>query len=366
MPTHAPEGVTRSAQTVGPDGARSSPSSSGATVPRRTPSVSSEFAERSLSRVTDGTGSRDTRAWRSASVQVRRARLGVVFGGGGALGAFEVGVIDALASQSIVPDLLIGTSVGAINAAYWGFHPTAEGGCRLLDLWLRAGRTVMLPEGRQPVLLRRVRGHDYVVRQRLLARPLKQGFNAPARIEDSRVPLIVVTVDPLKRELVRLTTGPLVPALLASAAVPGLFPPARVGGRWLIDGGLLANCDIEAAMEAGMSDVIAVDLMGQPAPGPLTLQTVLERALGLALRRQTDLLLARVQPRLRLVVLRPRLIQPPGFTDLDRTRELFEAGRAAGGHLVASSLGADRHVRPGVISFTARNPAAREDGVARG
>jgi predicted acylesterase/phospholipase RssA len=81
---------------------------------------------------------------------VRPPRLAVVLGGGASLGAFEVGVIDVLARRGIVPDLLVGTSIGAVNAAFWALHPSPDVGARLLEFWLDCDRSTMIPTARFP------------------------------------------------------------------------------------------------------------------------------------------------------------------------------------------------------------------------
>src|SRR5919201_5167213 len=88
----------------------------------------------------------------------RRPLLAVVLGGGGTRGAYEVGVIDALASAGIIPDMLVGTSVGAINAAFWALNPTRDAGRRLLDVWLETDRSLLAPEGWLQILPRLIRG----------------------------------------------------------------------------------------------------------------------------------------------------------------------------------------------------------------
>src|SRR5262245_63668687 len=89
----------------------------------------------------------------------RPPRLAVVLSGGANLGAFQVGVIDVLARAGLVPDLLVGTSVGAFNAAFWGFHPGPDVGAKLEVIWHGISRSVLI--GRHPifVLPRLLRGH---------------------------------------------------------------------------------------------------------------------------------------------------------------------------------------------------------------
>jgi NTE family protein len=286
--------------------------------------------------------------------EAEQRRLAVVLSGGGARGAFEVGAIDVLAAGGIVPDLLVGISVGVINAAFWAFHPGPDVGQRLLHLWAAADRRMMLPSGLLGVLASVLRGHDHLVQRRSITRLLERSFSLPAQIEDSPVPLAVVATDLLRGELVRLRTGPLLPALLASSAIPGLFPPERIDGRVLVDGGLLANCDIAAAVAAGATDVIAVDLAtDQSQPTELNLLRVVELSVALTLRRQTERGLARLARAARVVIVRPVFERGQHIGQFDATNELFAHGQMAGRQLLATHINATGRVRPGLLTVHA-------------
>jgi len=292
-------------------------------------------------------------------------RLAVVLSGGGARGAFEVGVIDALAAAGITPDLLIGTSVGAINAAFWAFHPERDAGQRLLQLWSAADRRMMLPGGLLSVLASVLRGHDHLVQRRSITRLLERSFDLPSQIEDSPIPLTVVATDLLSGELVRMRTGPLLPALLASSAIPGLFPPERLDGRVLVDGGLLANCDIAAAIDDGATDVIAIDLAmkGSP-PTELNLLGVLELSVALTLRRQTERGLAQLARAARIVIVQPVFERGPHIGQFHATQALYSRGQTAGRVLLKTHVEADGRVRPGDLIVPA-DGAIRDDSERR-
>jgi len=114
--------------------------------------------------------------------------------GGAALGAFQAGVIDVLARRAVVPDLIVGTSIGAINGACWAFNPGAAAGQRLLDLWLRAGASRLLLR-RLPVIRHLVTGRGYLVDNLDLQRVIVGVLGESARIEDSAVPLAIVATE---------------------------------------------------------------------------------------------------------------------------------------------------------------------------
>jgi len=294
-----------------------------------------------------------------------RPRLAVVLGGGATLGAFEVGVIDSLARRGIVPDMLIGTSAGAINAAYWAFRSSPATGEGLLECWLEANQSTMFPDGPIPMFGRLVQGRDHLTTQSGLRRLLLRALPAHAMIESSSIPLAIVATDAESGTRAVLRRGPLHMAVLASSAIPGLFPAVQIGRRKFVDGGISANCDIEAAIEMGATDVIVVDVMGD---GPLTatfsVANVVERSIGIMLRKQTDLTARVFQRQARIAVIRPELAVRPRPWDFHLTRELHGWGRQAADAFVASHYRADRSVRSGLFAFRADSPSGVDSAQA--
>lgn len=289
-----------------------------------------------------------------------RRRLAVVLSGGATRGAFQIGVIDVLTRRGIVPDILVGTSVGAINAAYWAFHPGEDVGPRLLEVWREAARARILPDRPLRILGNLIgsRLHERSGLGRILERELP---NVAATIESAQVPLHIVACDLRTGAAVDFDRGPALPALLASAAVPGVFPPVFIEGEPYVDGGVVANCPIEVAWQAGATDVIAVDLAGEsvrvPALGGFR---ALERALNVSIANQTRRELEALQPELRVALLRPRYDLAPGFGDFSQTAALYLHGRFAGERFLAEHwLGAGK-VRPGVmdVEVEGAGPAA--------
>jgi len=278
-----------------------------------------------------------------------RSRLAVVLGGGATLGAFEVGVIGALAERGVRPDLLVGTSVGAINAAFWGFDPSPTMGRRLLAFWLRAHNSLFFPEGPVPMVGRLVQGKDHLTTQSALAAMLTHALPGGARFEDASIPLAFTATEVGRGERVVIRTGPVLPAVLASSAIPALFPPVEIDGTRLADGGMVANCDIETAVAAGMTDVLVVDVMGDGVgTSPRNFWATAEDALGVMARRQTELALRLFQDRARIALIRPRLAQRGRVLDFGRTADLYADGYAVGDRFFAEGL-VGRRVRPGLF-----------------
>ena len=284
----------------------------------------------------------------------RRPRLAVVLGGGGNLGAFEAGVVDSMARHGIVPDLLVGTSVGAINAAFWAFHPGPDAGARLLEVWRQAARQPLLRGGRVAVLRRLIGGANHLFGAETLASILSGAIPASARLEDARIPLAVTVTSAVSGERRVLSSGPLHAALLASSAIPGIFPPVEIDGVSYVDGGVVANLDLDSVLEAGIDQALAVDLMGVHAEAaPSDLWEMLQRSLVFALRRQSDLEIGALRGRLRVAVLRPRMPTVPLLGDFGRMEEMVEWGRRAAEVFLAAHLDPGGRVLPGLLEAEA-------------
>lgn len=171
--------------------------------------------------------------------------------GGGSLGAVQVGMLQALAAHGIEPDLLVGTSVGAINAAWVAAHgSSADSLAGLADVWRRIERRDVFPFqvgvalrgilGRSPSLTAPDRLGQLVARH--------AGIDT---LEEARIPVHLVTAELLTGQNVRLSDGSLVTGVLASAAIPGIFPPITHSGRYLIDGGVAPRTGVAEAFDLG-------------------------------------------------------------------------------------------------------------------
>ena len=182
-------------------------------------------------------------------------RTAFVLGGGGVLGAGEVGMLRALLEAGVVPQLVVGTSVGAINGAFLAADPTVETTVRLADLWrqLSAGGGVFAGSVGQRL------GTALRSRTHLHPRgPLREllGAHLPVeRIEHLVVPFQCVAASIERAAEHWFTEGPLVDAVLASAAVPGLLAPVRIGDEHYFDGGLVNSIPVSRAVELGATTV---------------------------------------------------------------------------------------------------------------
>jgi len=177
-----------------------------------------------------------------------------VLGGGGLLGAAEVGMARALLEAGVRPDLVCGTSVGAINGAAIAADPTPEGAQRLLEMWEALSRNDMLGgslAGRLAGLVsRRTALHGNGALRRMLCDRL------PARtFEDLVVPFECVAASIERAREHWFSSGELVEPVLASCALPGVFPPVRIGAEHFFDGGLVHSIPLGRAVARGADTI---------------------------------------------------------------------------------------------------------------
>lgn len=179
-----------------------------------------------------------------------------VLAGGGSLGAVEVGMLQALLDWGEKPAFMVGASAGAINAAYFASDPTRAGADGLEKLWCALRRRDIFPlnlRGVLGLLLRR----DYLVGSHALRNLLER--HLPYRLlEEAIIPIHIVASDMLTGHEVLLSSGSVIDAVLASTAIPGIFPPVRIDGRLLVDGGVANNTPISTAIKLGATRVIVL------------------------------------------------------------------------------------------------------------
>ena len=174
-----------------------------------------------------------------------------VLSGGGSLGAVQVGMMQALADRGLAPDFLVGTSAGALNAAFVAGRGAGEAALRELEgVWTGLRRRDVFPLEPVRVLVAAAGGAPSLCSPNALRR-LVDRHVAFDRLEEARVPLHVVTTDVRSGEEVVLSRGDAVDAIVASAAIPAVFPSVLVDGRDLVDGGIANNAAVSVAARLG-------------------------------------------------------------------------------------------------------------------
>lgn len=301
-------------------------------------------------------------------------RTAFVLSGGASLGAIQVGMLQALNDAGIVPDFLIGSSVGAINGAWVASHPEPASIEGLAEVWRGLRRSDIFPAspllGAAAMMGRR----NHLVSSDGLRRLLER--NLPIRrLERTTIPLHVEATDLLSGQSVLLSQGDIVTSLLASAAIPGVFPPVRIGGRELIDGGVAEYAPISAAMTLGGERIFLLQAahaceLTRPPKSALTMAL---HSLNLMIESRVVVDLERLAGEVELLALPhpcPLGVSPADFSHagelIERAREtagryLAGDGRRIGnqgsvfylrGHLEGPDPARGRSSKPGAASRT--------------
>lgn len=251
-----------------------------------------------------------------------------VLGGGGPRGAVQLGMLQALAETDLLPDLVIGTSVGSLNGAVLAMDPSAAA-VTLAEIWPRIDRQHVFPGG---IVLSTIKAtgtkSSFVFDPEPLSALLAE-YVTVERIEDLAVPYVAMATDLDTGAPVEIDGGDLRSAMLASSAIPVAFPWVERDGRRLVDGGLVANVPVHQAVIRGAKSVVVLDCGTFGAEGKWSegIIGVLVQVLAIASRQQItmDLHVAGEVPVLYLPV--PDSI-PTSVFDFDNTQSLAEEALA--------------------------------------
>ena len=194
-------------------------------------------------------------------------RTAFVLGGGGNLGAVQIGMLQALFEREMNPDLLIGCSVGALNAAAIASTPSMDGVERLRRVWLDPTTWQVFSSGKLtgPWLLFK-KGRSMVSNERV--RRLIESTVTERRFEDFTLPLHVVATSLNTGHAAWFDRGPAVEPILASAALPAVLPPVEIDGEPFIDGGVVDNVPISRAVSLGVRRVVVLHVGNFARPRP--------------------------------------------------------------------------------------------------
>jgi NTE family protein len=253
-----------------------------------------------------------------------RPRTAFVLAGGASLGAMQAGMLRALYERGIVPDLLVGTSVGALNAAFVASRPqTVETADQLARVWHELRREQIFPLSLRALLVGLSGHRDHLVPDEGLRRLVARHIEF-ADLGDAAVPLHVVAFDLTDSCEVLLASGPTLDAITAAASIPGIFPPVPIGGRSLVDGGVINNTPISHAVALGAKRIFVLPTRDASRAPSRTSRGALSAAIeGLSLLTDSRLRfdLARYSKDAELVVLPApnRLdVQPTNFSHSQR------------------------------------------------
>ncbi|HMG27173.1 MAG TPA: patatin-like phospholipase family protein [Acidimicrobiia bacterium] len=245
---------------------------------------------------------------------VDRPRTAFVLSGGGNQAVSQVGMLRALLERDIVPDVVVGTSAGALNGAVVATDPTVPGVEHLADVWLSIRSGEVFQGGKLARAWNLLRRDDHVFTNDGLLSIIDRAQIAPTFAETD-VPLRVVATDLGTGDEVVFAAGPLEPALLASTAIPALFPPIAHDERLLVDGAVTNTVPLWHALSGPTDQIYVCNVSGALADRRLRSPLdVAVRAFAISRNQRFDLELRHAPPEVDVVVL-------PNPSD---QRELFD------------------------------------------
>jgi NTE family protein len=252
-----------------------------------------------------------------------------VFAGGGSLGAIQVGMLHALAAHGIVADMVFGSSVGALNGAYYAGTPTIDGVRQLETIWLGLRRNDVFPVTWR-TLLGFLRRRDFLVASDGLQRLIDT--HLPYRnLEDAKIPIHVVATDILSAETVVISKGPAAPAIRASAAIPAAFAPVHIDKLYLADGAISSNTPVKVAVALGAKRLIILPtgyICARQTPPAGAIANALH-ALTLLIARQLLNELEGLDPRVDYFVVPPLCPLTGSPYDFSQTKQLIARALAS-------------------------------------
>jgi NTE family protein len=192
----------------------------------------------------------------SASEKSGPTRTAFVLAGGGSFGAIQVGMMHSLAKHGIAPDMVVGSSVGALNGAYYAADPTLKGVLQLERIWRRLKRQDVFPITWR-TLLGFLWRRDFLVPHDGIRKLLDD--HLPYRnLEEAKLPVHIVATDIITGDSVVMSEGSAVEAIVASTAIPGAFTPVRYRDHFLADGAISSNTPVRIAVRQGATRLIVL------------------------------------------------------------------------------------------------------------
>jgi NTE family protein len=190
----------------------------------------------------------------SSSSDFSPTKTAFVLAGGGSFGAIQVGMMQSLARRGIGADMVVGSSVGALNGAFYAGDPTVAGVERLADIWRGLKRHDVFPLTWR-TLLGFLWRRDFLIPHDGI-RKLVDDHIPYRNLEDAKRPVHIVTTDIITGDSVVFSDGSAAEAIVASTAIPGAFSPVQYRDHFLADGALSSNTPVRVAVKNGARRLI--------------------------------------------------------------------------------------------------------------
>jgi NTE family protein len=292
-------------------------------------------------------------------------RTALVLAGGGTRGALQVGMLQVLTEHGFVPDRIYGSSVGAVNGAAFAGDPTREGVQRMTEIWRGLTRESVYPQGRLHGPWLYFQQRDSVFVNSGLRKVIEEGIGFE-RLEDAVIPIEVVATSLTDGGERWFTYGPAADAVLASSAVPAIFPPVEIDEERYIDGGVVNNVPIRRAIDGGATRIVVL-LCAPPVYTPASPKRPVEamfNALMISIHARFARDMSQLPPGVEVIVCTGSEGATRDFDDFSTTEALIAQGREEAAEVVRRyGLG-----RPGAAEATVSpgEASAADTGAADG
>ncbi len=283
----------------------------------------------------------------------------LVLSGGSSLGAVQVGILSALLEVGFRPSLVVGTSVGSINGAFFATRQDPQIS-ELARIWLSLRANQVFERNWLKVGFRLATGRGYLFGNQFLMRLIEDNLSVK-EFHESAIPLYVTATNLTRGTKHVFHRGSIARAVLASTSIPGVFSPVEIDGDLFVDGGYSAHLDLETAVEAGAREIVAVDLSLMPTSRPVGGIGVIGRSIRILAHEQVRKDAQWLSARARIIILRPTLGSVVSGYDFTHTSQLIRTGQALGRELIAGCMRRQGrlHFDPGWHIITNRDPQLR-------
>ena len=273
----------------------------------------------------------------------------LVLSGGGVLGALQAGILRALFRTPYRPDLIVGTSVGALNGAFVSFRPDAEGADELVNIWSSL-------RDKSLFMFNPLRIAYQMFTQKLclfnsdLLKELVEQYAPADDFGATKIPLYITTTNLSKGHKQVFHEGPISRAILASTALPGFFCPVEIDGDQYVDGGVLANLDLETALDLGATEILAIDLSrcidGQR---PDSMVSLWMQTLDVIQRERVESEMARLAPKAHITLIQPGIETSQSLSSFNKVEQLMDEGQTFGEEVIDAYREPDGRLQAGLI-----------------
>jgi NTE family protein len=283
----------------------------------------------------DGTGGDDGEDREDGDDGTDESLTALVLAGGSTRGAIQIGMLQVLAEHGFVPDRVYGSSVGAINGAGFAADPTREGVERMTRIWLDLKREDIYRAGRLHGPWLYFQQREGVYANSGLRQIIEEGFPYE-RLEEAVVPVEVVATSLTDGGERWFTSGPATEAILASAAMPAIFPPVQIDGERYIDGGVVNNVPIQRAIDSGATRIVILlcsPPVVTPAPSRRPVESMVN-ALFIAIHARFVRDMAHLPEGVEVILCAGPEGATRDFDDFSTTAQLIALGRAEASEIV--------------------------------